>query len=130
MQQSVIAVATTNYDELYNGLREGYSGGYKLSSGNWVEKLDKGDVYDNLDEVLGTMGEGSYHIKETANGYEYRIWGLGMDLINTPLTPGNADKNFEADIRVQIEIPLSFGWQMLPPLVMEIRTKAAYLPKF
>lgn len=26
LQQSVITVATTNYDETYNGLREGYSG--------------------------------------------------------------------------------------------------------
>ena len=27
LQQAVVAVMTTNYDEAYNGLREGYSGG-------------------------------------------------------------------------------------------------------
>ncbi len=31
LQSAVISVATTNYDEAYNGLREGYSGGYWLS---------------------------------------------------------------------------------------------------
>ena len=42
----------------------------------------------------------------------------------------NTNKNFEADARITIEIPLSFGWDMVPPLQMEIRTKAAYMPKF
>jgi len=35
VQSSIISVATTNYDELYNGLREGYSGGYTLDGDNW-----------------------------------------------------------------------------------------------
>ena len=32
LQSAVISVATANYDDLYNGLREGYSGGYKFTS--------------------------------------------------------------------------------------------------
>ena len=33
LTSSVITVATTNYDETYNGLREGYSGGYLATAG-------------------------------------------------------------------------------------------------
>ena len=40
------------------------------------------------------------------------------------------DQNFEADVSVQLEIPLSFGWEALPPVGMTIRAKAAYMPKF
>jgi hypothetical protein len=36
----------------------------------------------------------------------------------------------EAEVRVSIEIPFSFGWGFMPPFQMEIRTKAAYMPKF
>ena len=52
LQSAVISVATTNYDEVYNGLREGYSGGYWLSGDQWEENLDYGDIYEQLDELL------------------------------------------------------------------------------
>lgn len=130
LQQAVISVATTNYDETYRGLREGYSGGYRLSGAQWVEDLDYDDVYYRLDSLLGTERDGNYHIKEQDGGYEYRISGLRVEITNTGLAPGSASRNFEADARITIEIPISFGWGMVPPLTMELRTKAAYMPKF
>ena len=36
LQQAVLSVAVTNYDETYNGLREGYSGGYYLAGETWA----------------------------------------------------------------------------------------------
>lgn len=128
LQQAVITVATT--DETYNGLREGYSGGYTLSGESWQENLDYDDVYNRLDNLLGTDESGGYHIKEDKSGYEYRLSGLSVDIVNVPLTPGSADDNLEADARITIEIPLSFGWGKLPPLKMELRTRSAYMPKF
>ena len=130
LQQAVITVATTNYDETYNGLREGYSGGYALSGESWQENLDYDDVYNRLDNLLETTEAGGYHIKEDKSGYEYRLSGLSVDIVNVPLTPGSADDNLEADARITIEIPLSFGWGKLPPLKMELRTRSAYMPKF
>jgi hypothetical protein len=130
LQQAVITVATSNYDEAYNGLREGYSGGYILSGERWQQDLDYDDVYYRLDRLLGTAGQGGYHIKRQGEGYEYRLSGLSVDIVNTPLAPGSADDNLQADARVTIEIPLSFGWNQLPPLRMELRTRSAYMPKF
>ena len=130
LQQAVISVATTNYDETYRGLREGYSGGYRLSGEQWVEDLDYDDVYYRLDSLLGTERDGSYHVKEQDGGYEYRLSGLRVEITNTGLAPGSASRNFEADARITIEIPMSFGWGVVPPLTMELRTKAAYMPKF
>lgn len=130
LQQAVITVSTTNYDEVYNGLREGYSGGFVLSGTSWNENLDYDDVYSRMDNLLGTAAQGGYHVKVQEGGYEYRYSGLSIDITNTPFTPGNANQNFEADASVQIEIPLSFGFRMLPPLKMEVRAKAAYMPKF
>jgi len=48
LQAAVISVSTGNYDETYNSLREGYSGGYNKVGGAWREKLDKGDMYAEL----------------------------------------------------------------------------------
>lgn len=130
LQESVTCVATTNYDEVYDGLREGYSGGYSMTGHGWEEVLDYGDVYAQLDRLLGTEPEGNYHIKRQGRGYEYRFTNLSVSIRNAPFAPGNAGCNFEADLSVQLEIPLSFGWEALPPIRMTIRTKAAYMPKF
>ena len=130
LQQSIITVATTNYDETYNGLREGYSGGFVLSGDSWQENLDYDDVYYRLDNLLGTDLQGGYHVKTLEQGFEYRLSNLHVSIVNTPFTPGNTNQNFEADARITIEIPLSFGWDAVPPLTMEIRTRAAYMPKF
>lgn len=131
LQSAVISVATTNYDEVYNGLREGYSGGYTLTGGTWSSHLDYSDVYGTLDDNLGATLIGSYHTKENPDGsFEFRYYGLDIEITNTALAPGNSDSNFEADVSVQLEVPLSFGWSFLPSLNMEVRTKASYMPKF
>ncbi len=130
LQESVISVTTTNYNEVYDGLREGYSGGYFMTGDAWEENIDYGDVYTQLDRLLGTNPGGSYHVKWQDNGYEYRITGLDVSVNNAPFAPGDAGQNFEAEVSVQLEIPLSFGWEALPPVRMTIRTKAAYMPKF
>lgn len=130
LQQSVITVVTTNYDETYNGLREGYSGGYVLVGDRWQENLDYDDVLARMGTILGADMGGDTLTKWQPSGYEYRLSGLDVKIINTPLTPGNTNKNFEADARITIEIPLSFGWSMMPPFQMEVRTRAVYIPKF
>ncbi len=130
LTSAVITVVTTNYDEAYHGLREGYSGGYILLGEHWEEKLDYDDVYRRLDVLLGTKKMGDYHVKIQDQGYEYRLSELEVKVINAPFTPENTSQNLEASVMVTIEIPLSFGWKLVPPLTMNIRTRAAYMPKF
>ncbi|MFT9493894.1 hypothetical protein [Anaerosolibacter sp.] len=127
VQASVIAVATQNYDDVYNGLREGYSGGYKLSeSGNWTEQVDEGAVLFQLSELLGlTNGE-----KITNSVVEYAIRDINITLLNTPLAPGNNQKKFEAEVLLNLEVPVSFGWHHLPPFKLQLGVRAGYTPKF
>lgn len=127
LQQAVISVAVTNYDEVYNGLREGYSGGYYLAGEHWNEQVDYADVYGYLGETLGTIRQGNYHVKVQGSGYEYRLSNLLVDIQNAQLAPSDASENFTADVRIAIEIPLSFGWERLPPMQLVIQTKAELL---
>ncbi len=100
LQESVISVAVTNYNEVYDGLREGYSGGYFMTGEEWEENLDYGDVYTQLDRLLGTNPDGSYHVKWQGNGYEFRITGLNMVIRNVPFAPDSTERNLEADVSV------------------------------
>ena len=88
------------------------------------------DVLARMGVLLGADMGGDTLTKWQPEGYEYRLSGLEVEILNAPLTPGNTSKNFEADARITIEVPLSFGWSMVPPLRMEVRTRAAYMPKF
>ena len=45
VQEAIVSTVNDNYDDVYHGVREGYSGGYYPSGGGWDESLDYGDVY-------------------------------------------------------------------------------------
>ena len=77
-----MSTVNDNYDDVYHGVREGYSGGYYPSGGGWDESLDYGDVYGVLDELLGMEDHGSYHVKLVDGGQkeEYRISGLDVTI--------------------------------------------------
>jgi len=94
LQESVISVATTNYNEVYDGLREGYSGSYFMTGDCWEETLDYGDVYTRLDRLLGTNPDGGYHVKWQGSAYEY----MNGDFSEHPyLTQSGADREENGD---------------------------------
>lgn len=127
VQSSVISVAIENYDDVYNGLREGYSGGYELDyKDEWNARVDTGSVLSNLSNSLGLIGGRKY----SDSRLEYTISELEINIINTALAPtGNAQK-FESEVWLTLEVPLSFGWEHLTPLKIRMKVNAGYTPKF
>lgn len=131
--QAVITQAcTNNYDKLYNGLREGYSGGYTLQKGKWVQDINSEDAYAMLDKQLGTQPDGSGHAKRSGNTLEFRISDLSIQMTNTPFAPDEAggENRFTGEATYTVTIPLSFGWQGMPPLKIPMKVKAGYTAKF
>ena len=45
VQEAVISTVNDNYDDVYHGVREGYSGAYQPLAGDFEESLDYGDIY-------------------------------------------------------------------------------------
>ena len=133
VQTSVIMVSSENYDEVYNGLREGYSGGYTLSSNDiWKSNLNTGDVYAYLDNLLGLEKRGTYHTRFIGKEIEYELSNMKIIIKNTPLAPSNPNNlsKFQVEIVVHLEVPLSFGWDKLPPIQVNLRVKSGYTSKF
>ena len=60
MQEAVISTVNDNYDDVYHGVREGYSGAYQPLAGDFEESLDYGDIYGRLDDILGLTYRGGY----------------------------------------------------------------------
>lgn len=75
----MISTVNDNYDDVYHGVREGYSGAYQPLAGDFEESLDYGDIYGRLDDILGLTYRGGYHTQYTEDGgMEFRVWGLDV----------------------------------------------------
>ena len=132
VQSAVIATANDNYDDVYNGVREGYSGGYILDVSSWKPSLDYGDIYDRLDRSLGLQNIGGIHVKYAGEATEFKLSGLSVDIVNAPFAPLNRDgaQKFLADAVIILEVPVYFGGKSLLPMRINLRVKAGYTPKF
>lgn len=132
VQEAVISTVNDNYDDVYHGVREGYSGAYQPLSGDFEESLDYGDIYGRLDDILGLTYRGGYHTQYTDDGdMEFRVWGLDVEIRNAPFASGDsAGDRFLADCEIELEVPVSFGGELLPPMRMTVQVSAGYTPRF
>lgn len=132
VQSSIIETCEDNYANIYNGVREGYSGGYRAEkSGIWTESLDAGDIYGRIDKRLKSHDEGGEHIKYSNGAEEYTISGLQAEITNTPFAPSKQNaKQMTCFAEIDLKVPLSFGWQSLPPMRTHLSIKGGYTPKF
>jgi uncharacterized protein YjdB len=127
MQTIITQMCTDNYNRVYNGLREGYSGGYKLESTTWTENVDTGDLYAKLDKLAGTLNG-----EKAANGKtEYKITNLSAQISNAQFAPTSTDdiQQFTGNATYTLTVPLSFGWQSLPPMVISMKVSGGYSSK-
>lgn len=131
VQSAVIATSVGNYSNVYDGVREGYSGGYRFSGNSWKSAVSTGDVYGRLDSLLGLKSSGSKHTKYNSDGVEYSVYGLSVDVDNAQFAPTSGDiPQFSATSYITLEVPLSFCGDVLPPMRVQLCVKSKYTPKF
>lgn len=133
LQDAIIATVTENYDDVYHGVREGYSGGYQPMSDDFEESLDYGDIYDKMDTILGLHIENGYHVKSASDTTEmqFRIWNLDVDIENAPLATADREGDrFKVDSSIMLEVPFSFGGKLLPSMRINVKNSAGYTPVF
>lgn len=132
VQSAVVSTINDNYDNVYHGVREGYSGAYQPNASEFEGSLSYGDMYGRLDQLLGLRRENGYHVKYAGEDMEFRLSNLSVDLDNMPLAPASPDnsKGLLADAVIRLEVPVSFGGESLPPMTINLRVKARYMPIF
>lgn len=132
LQSAVISTVNDNYDDVYHGVREGYSGGYQPIDSEFEEFIDYGDIYDTLVIVLGLTDNDEYDSKLTRDGKtEFKISDLEVDIKNIPLASGDIKgQRFRIDSSIILEVPVSFGGKLLPSMKIKVKNSAGYTPKF
>lgn len=132
LQDAVVVVVNDNYANVYHGVREGYSGGYYTEGYGFEESVDTGDVYYQLDDILGTHKENGKRVKYIGSVVEYQITGLEVTIRNAPLAPSNPQnvQKFEADAVIWMEVPVRFAGKTFPPMKMKLKVQAGYTEVF
>ena len=131
VQSAVIATSVGNYSNVYDGVREGYSGGYRYSGNSWKTAISTGDIYGRLDKLLCLKNTGGKHAKIFSNGIEYSVYGLSVNVDNARFAPNSRDiQQFSATSFITLEVPLSFCGNLLPPMKVELCVRSKFTPKF
>lgn len=130
VQSATVSVVVANYDDAYSQLREGYSGGYTYIDSAFTETIDTGNIYARLDELLALTEEVDKHTKYNGTVKEFSISNLVLDFENTDFAQGDALKNLNGTVMVDVEIPVRFGGRELVPIQFTMKVKAEYVPKF
>ncbi|WP_313294029.1 hypothetical protein [Faecalispora jeddahensis] len=128
LQTAVVDSCQENYADIYNGLREGYSGGYQLSGNEWVEEISAGDIYDKMDKALGMQN----HVRYAGNSVDYKISNLTAQITNSPFAPDDPEEEDKLTCiaKIDLEIPLVFDWSGIAPMNFTLKVKAGYRPIF
>ena len=128
VQSAVISAGNDNWANVWNGVRQGYSGAYKTNETDWNAAFTKGDIYGRLDDLLGL---GSGHTKITDGGVEYKISGLNVEVTNAVFAPNGTDiEQFEITSKLVLEVPITFMNNVLPPMKINLLVKSKYMAKF
>ncbi len=125
---AVISVITDNWDNSASAIKQGYSGAYSYDVGSWVEDYSTGQVYDDLMDTLGMSNHGSGLTKFIGDKGEYYLSDLEVTIANTGL---QSDINeLEATAKIKLTIPVDYSFADLPDIVIDLKSKAKFSPKF
>ena len=124
VQAAITQVCAENSRSLYDGLRDGYSGGYKIQNAGWTENVGSGDIMAMVDAKLGSSGG----VKTEDGKTEFSITGLSVEIENAPVAPDDSDsaEPFSGTATYTLTVPLSFGWSALPPMTQTVTVRSGY----
>ena len=113
-------------------VNDSYDNAYQLSADDFEESLDYGDIYGRLDNLLELRQENGYHVKYAGDEAEFRLSDLSVHLRNMPLAPSDPDNanGYLADVVIRLEVPVRFGGNILPPMTVDLKVQAKYMPLF
>lgn len=138
-EKAMLSVAITNYDEIYNTMREetqiggGFEGGNETIKDSdekpeWSYFNDMGDVASELASLLDIDEDENSIFSYDSYGYlQYIVSDFQMNIKQTPAY--KSENKYEISGQFHIELPLYFFGQEISRLKMDIPSTAAWKSK-
>lgn len=132
VQSAVNTVTNANYETSFGGLKSGYSGGYERSGTVWQPRLSTGDIYTEMDRILGSFPNGGRHTKMAGDAKEFEVYGLTVDVLNAPFKPGHTvrDATLAITTRITLEVPVWFMGKQVTLMKADLVIATNFVAKF
>ncbi|MEA4934339.1 MAG: hypothetical protein VB071_12295 [Lawsonibacter sp.] len=118
--EAVLAAAADNVEEIYSGVRESAWASRQYQDNAWACQISTSAVEEALIDSLGAVSDGA----GLRVGDSVRITALETQAEN----PEDGNLNFTTTLT--LEIPLSLGGDLLPPIHKTLEVKTTYEPRF
>lgn len=133
-QTAIVGVMTDNWSNVYDTVREGYAGTYKISTDDsWDLSYTQGRVFERLIESLDLVKEDGKYIKyigeDDNRRAEYIISDLELTFNNPTLAPVDNENNLNVRGYLSLEIPYKI-LEFENTVPIRLRLNAEYSEKF
>lgn len=136
VELSVQGVAQENWDEIYQGIREGYAGTYTKDelTDEWEEVMNREQILAQMKKMIDFKVDGNTWVKEDDAGevlFSLEPKDTTVTITNTELAAAEGDA-----LTVETTNTITVPWQFLgtmfnaPPIVVQRITVCGYTPKF
>ena len=126
MKEACIYVMTSNWDELFHSIKEGYAGGYNYKG---EELIDEERVYNIMQKELETIRQENTFIKLVNNTDKvvYKYYDIEMTINNTGYK--NVNDSYSIDLKLTFEAPLELLFMNIP-IKVDLKSKAKWIAKY
>jgi hypothetical protein len=122
-QNAIIAESVLNYDRVYDTMREGYAASYQLAGFSWKESNST-----TRNRIMKAITDGF------TGGEASQLTILHIDFTVEPSAVAPTDKEnsikFNVTGTITVEIPYSFAWRDLAPMVFTTEVKSEWRMMF
>jgi len=127
---AVLTVASNNSEAIFGGVREGYSGAYELAGDEWKGTFTEGDIYGELDSVLGLERYGDLHVRTEGGKVSYTLTDLVVTVQNAPFAAEKNDQPLQIHTVISLIVPMQFGGRILPEMKSRLTVSSGFISKF
>ncbi|HEY5557793.1 hypothetical protein [Acetobacterium sp.] len=136
VELSVEGVATENWENIYQGVREGYAGAYTKNDvlDGWDDVMTRQNILSQLNEMIDFETVGTSWVKKDDSGrilFQLEPKETEVKIINTGLGATEREA-LVIETTNTITVPWMFAglWLDAEPLVIHRTTECQYTPKF
>lgn len=126
MKEACIYVMTSNWDELFHGIKEGYAGAYNFEG---EELIDADRVYDIMQKELETEKFEGQYVKygNSLNEIIFKYYDIDMKINNTGFK--NVDDSYNIDLKLTFEAPIELI-KIKFPIKIDLKNNARWTAKY
>lgn len=118
IQETTVRISTENWDNSYDGVKQGYAGAYVLNDDNWIEN-DEEDIETELINQLDlSYVDGKYASVDDNGNVDYYLSDFSINIVNSGLK--NDSSSLEMITTARLDIPCTYNKSLVSDINLKV----------